>query len=363
MATPRADNYTAATLPLRAGFVVSQGSFPAWRSAAVNTWAAISNTAVPQELKDYCGVGMRSESSAVELFSGATGGHGGNLANNRVMTIDLLADAPVWVQRLAGSDATGWPTTGTLSAYFPSDDRPAPRHTYGGCFWSPERSAYIVQGRFFGSQAVDHRVTDAWAPGVNWTKLGDRTPSATTDAYNPATGTYYTTIGERWVASTNTWSSWPLSGSASVGRLGNAFDTLRGTIFHLSSYDGWSDNGVGINCCRITTGGAKTAIAFNASAAWTQFQSESSTQFLGATLVYNPDLDVFYFYAGKGQTVYVITPNAGTTWDMSILPVSGVTPPSCLVFGKLKYSSRLKCLLLTPANDTAGFNVHYLRTE
>lgn len=335
---------------------------PAWRNAAVNEWAAIANTAVPQELKDYCGIALRSDNVAVELFSGATGGHGGNLTNNRVMTIDLLADVPAWVQRLAASDPTGWATNGSTGAYFPSDGRPAPRHNYAGCFWSPERNTYVVQGRFFGSESYDHRVTDAWSSAGGWTQLGDRTPSASTEACDPATGTYYTNVSFKWDAASNVWSTWTLSGAPAVGRLGNAFDTSRGTLFHLSTGDGWSSADSTINCCRIATSGAKTAITFNASAAWTQFQANASN-FLGATLVYNADLDVFYFYAGQGQTIYVIVPNSGTTWDMAVLAVTGVTPPTHLVFGKLKYSSRLKALILTPANDTAGYNIHYLRTQ
>ncbi len=75
---------------------------------------------------------------------------------------------------------------------------------------------------------------------------------------------------------------------------------------------------------------AQVSITINDGPALAQFKSDLPTY---AGMDYDPDNDHFLFYCGQAGgegRVYVVTPNATTTWDMSILPLGpgSVTPPA-----------------------------------
>jgi hypothetical protein len=344
---------------------------PAWiKSAAIGQWAQIAGTPAPGELGDYCGMGLRESGGVIEVASLASGGHGGNLTNNSVKSLRLDVDAPSWVVRRGPSDATGWNTTGVVTAYFPSDNRPAPRHTYWHTWWVPELDRYVIfGGRFWGSSAGDWWKTDAFNPNTNdWDPPGtyaDSTGKAVS-ARNPLTGVLYATYGSlaTFDPKTKTFSAGlALSGTGTVARAGNAFDTKRGFLYHLSTGDNFSQGGA-INSAKIDPVTAKTtAVTFRPSAAWSDFQA-NATKFLGTTLVYDNDLDRYYFYNGGAEgpaKVYRITPSAGDTWDMDFITVTGLTPaPSGGgVNTKFVYVSALRaCVLVVPGKD-----VYFVKTS
>ena len=106
-------------------------------------------------------------------------------------------------------------------------------------------------------------------------------------------------------------------------------------------------------------------VTFNPSTAWADFQA-SAMGFLGTTLVYDADADCFYFYNGGAegtQKVFRVTPNATTTWDMDLLPVTGVVPVTSIGTGgggvhtKFFYASRLRTLFLV----VGGQSVYFVR--
>lgn len=366
MATPAADYYGC-----NSSGVIAGGRFllPVWiRETNVGEWATIGGTTAPSDVADYCGLAWRETGGVVECASMAAGGHGGDLTGNAVQTLRLDVDSPAWVTRRGNSDATGWNTDGSTGAHFPSDGRPVPRHSYWYNWWVPELDRYMMFGcRFAGSGAYDYNTVDGFSPATNdWDSASTYDDIATgyhLSIRDPESGVLYGT-GNGLVSfapGTQAWAQQALSGSGLVNRAGSAFDTSRNQIYHLSAGDNWATPSSVVASTVISLSGVKAPITFNASAAWTRFQSRASG-FLNSTLDYDSNLDRFYFYNGESggaADIYVITPNSGTTWDMSLLPVTGVTPPIAgSVVTKFKYISRLRACVLVVANAA----IHFVRT-
>jgi len=361
-------------------------SLPAWLSgAAVNQWVEISGTTAPSELADFCGVAVRDDATGVEVCSAVAGGHGGNLTNNRVMTLPLHDDAPAWVQRKAASDSTGWDQAGNVTAYFPSDGAPTPRHIYTDAFWSPEQGAYLFGGAFWGSSAFNWTVRDKFTPsgasGGSWAAAGTLANQPGTSkilsARNSSTGEIYRFAGEgygdsdhyKYNPATDSFSSWTLTGAAEVNMGGGAFSASRGIVYQLSAGNWFTSADKIISTSVDVSTGAKTAIAFNSSSAWTNLQADDANM-VGNGLAYSPDTDKFYFYngnngngtlSGQGARVYVVTPNGTATWDIATLSVTGVTPADepndSGVYSKFFYVPRWKCLVLV----VSGQSVYVMR--
>ena len=346
-------------------------SGPAWlATGGVGQWTQIAGTTAPAELGDYCGMGLRETGGYVQLFSGASGGHGGNLTNNEVLTLDLTLDSPSWVTARSGSSATGWDTTGAsnLNAEYFSDGRPVPRHTYWDVNWSSTLNRYLVGGRFWGSGAYDSTQFDGFNPSTNdWDAAGTYGARASGAIFlgcrNPATDVLYSVQGYIFTPGSG-WSTYTQSGVI-LNRGGYAYDTTRNFIYGLSSGDNFSAGSSTIVSAKLNPStGVGTAITFNSSSAWTSFQANASS-FLCSNIVYDPDLDKYYFYNGgttEGtQTIYVVTPNSTTTWDMSVMSVSGVTPAasSSGVMTKFRYISKYKVGVLV----VSGQSVYAIRTQ
>jgi hypothetical protein len=342
----------------------------AWfKSAVIGQWAQIPNTKVPYELIDYSGVAVREEGGIIEVMSLGAGGHGGNITNNSVKSIRLDADTPAWVVRRGPSDATGWASTGATGPYFPSDNRPAPRHTYSSVFWVPELSRYVVGGRFWGSLAYDWPATDAFNPATNDWDPPNTIPTAQgsrqLSVRDPSTGRLYSTQGELVVfdPSTKTYSaSKPFTGSGStVARAGTAVDLKRKVLYHLSVGNNFTEGGT-INSATIDPATAvTTAIGFAPSPGWSDFQAHTA-KFLTTALTYDRNLDRFYFYNGRDEgpeKVYRVQPAAGNTWSMDLVPVTGIVPaPSTSgVQNKFFYVAALRACILMVADQ----DVYFLR--
>ncbi len=81
---------------------------------------------------------------------------------------------------------------------------------------------------------------------------------------------------------------------------------------------------------------------------------------------YDEDNDRFIWYAAmnSGDSFYVITPNSGTTWDMSTISLaSGSVTPTAIgnsgLMSKLRYVPNLKGFMLM-TNSTG--NLYFLPT-
>ncbi len=318
----------------------------------------------------------------VEVLSGPSGGHGGNLLNNRMMSLRLDRDEPAWVQRRGPSDATGWDTTGVTSPYF-SDGRPAPRHLYTHAWWLPDQAQYLIGGTFWGTGYSAPRVQDAFTPSGD--AAGDWEPRGTypdrpaqgahLSVRNPATGVLYAvggygSGGYAFDPATKTWTPWDLTGTATTSYGACAWDTKRSRIFNLAGgfwYTNAND-GTYVSTLIDPVAKTKTAIGFKPSAAWSDFQANLG-KMLGSGLVHDAAADCYYFYngntgspamTGQAAKVYRIKPNDSSSWDMEILAVDGLTPANGNVGGcmtKFFYIARWKTLFLIVANQS----VYYLR--
>ncbi|MFY9514098.1 MAG: hypothetical protein WAQ05_24300 [Rubrivivax sp.] len=349
---------------------------PAWlQGKPVGQWGQISGTTAPNELKDYCGLAWIDDVSQLRCISAAAGGHGGNLTNNRVMALRLDVDTPSWNTLRAADDASSYATTGLVSAYLNSN-KPAPRHTYTDVNYIPELGRVVVGGRFWGSGAADWLVQDGFRlSDNNWDAAGAFANRPNQGPYlcarDPSTGTWYSTTGYKFAPGTtpaaSSYSAFTLSGAATVGAIGSAFDSKRRVIYHLSTGNGFSyTNSFTVNSCVIDPAtGAKTAIAFNASSALSDFQANANL-FVTSALTYDASADCYYFYNGGDEgthKVYRIKPNSGTTWDMSLVPVTGSKPSASLslsvggVNTKFYYVSRWRTCVLVVPNQ----NVYFLR--
>ena len=304
-------------------------TLPAWRRAlALNAWAEIPGTSgAAGATVDPWGALAENKATA-ELYIAASGGHSDG-SDNRVVSISLMDDAPTWTVRRASSTN---PVADVL--YYP-DGLPTSRHLYHHLHYLPASNRVLLGGCRFGygggtptgpgMDAFD-LTTNQWLPRNTF---ADITPFNGYVVEIDGAGAAWTTGGLRFVPSTNTWSK-PGNGPG-LGRFPQATAAARNIVFSLQFGDGQGyDLNLGVVARRldITTGNS-VAISFTASPALTQFMTSQPNY---AGMDFDAANDRFLFYhGGETGTVYVITPNATTTWDMSILTTTGMptaTPTS-----------------------------------
>jgi len=387
-------SFTVAAAPIpnvdgRPASVPTSVAPPLWMTAGIGEWAQIAGTTAPRELRDYSGVGVRDDATGVEVFSALAGGHSGNAANNRVMTLQLDTDQPAWIERMPASDPAGTSVVRPVDAAFVSDGHPLPRHTYVDVNWVPALGVYVVGGEASGSDGTGG-YPDHWGFRPDGRMSGDWLPRGTfpdrpdyryqLSANDPETGAFfafhnsarpgqYYQFNSR--ATPPTWTLHPLSGtSAAPQRGGVTFDSRRRKLFQLGG-GGWFTPAAGTRSLQIDPAtGQMVDIAFRPSEAWSEFQANGGA-FVGSALVYNPDVDCYYFYngntgapplAGQGGRVYRIVPNDTVTWDMEFLETRGITPADepnySGVYNKFFYVARWQVLILVVSNR----DVYYLRT-
>lgn len=149
---------------------------------------------------------------------------------------------------------------------------------------------------------------------------------------------------------------------------GRIINALPGTMLGWSGYKAGGTDQVGV-CQTHHTGDSALVhmLAFNASSAYTQFQTDAP-QYAG--MDYSVTDGKFYFYDGRGSTagrIFTITPNGGTTWDMGLFsPGSGSdTPPATVSAGvhnrwTFVTVGRVKGFVFMPS---ASAGLYFLRTE
>jgi hypothetical protein len=306
------------------------------------------------------------------LVSAANGGHTDS-NDNRVASINLAQNAPAWSVQISASASF------TANAAYNPDGKPGSRHGYAYAQYISQRSRVMLfgaRGRATDggdNYAVDgHTVSGTWA----WDAAGTYTSLAAGRGWgacrDPNTGNVWTAAGWLWDQASNTWSQ-PLTFST-TWRYPVAYDSARGQFFTLQWGDGGPDGAstgtVATKFDRST--GAQTSITFNASSAYTQWQADGIRY---GGMDYDSANDCFLFYAGQTftggsvasnvtQRVYKVTPNSGSTWDMSILTVTGVTPDaapgSAGINGRWRYVPTLGGFFLQPTQTSNGF---FLRTS
>ena len=339
---------------------------PAWLAGKpLHEWFAIAGTggAGGAPVNAYSGMTVKGSSS--EVIIAAAGGHGDS-SDNRVVSIDLRADAPAWILRHAAS-----PTPAIDMPYNP-DGQPSSRHTYHSTqFVEAVDRVMLIGCRFTYPGAHEFPTVDGFNLNTNtWDPAGTYASVPAGGGYGvvkeTTTGNVWTYGLKKWTAATNTWSS-PITTSAALGvRFPYAFDAKRNQLFGLDFGDGQGFDAPVVSAVRIPVGGSQSIqVTFNASAALTQFNADAPTY---SGMDYDPDNDRFLFYCGQGSgagRIYVITPNDGNVWDMSLYAFgAGSTPPPATggagVNNRFQYLPNLKGFVLL---SNAADNLYFIRTS
>lgn len=362
-----------------ASVTIDDGGTPAWLvGAPLGGFVAIAGSEGPGvAVNAWGGFTLKADSS--ELFFLATGGHGDS-SDNRVVSISLLADAPRWVLRCTPSTHPivngGYYDDGTPGLNM----KPGSTHTYDYTAWVPQaaggRGRVMRFGMFgtwpmgFGAQNVDgfDPVANEWDPPGTWPD----TPGVGGTARDAETGEVYVAGGSKKIT--------PDAGLVSATgvqtvRFPNAYDSQRHALFGLMYGDGQGyDLNLGVvarfNDLRAHT---TVSITFNPSAGLTQFIHDQPTY---AGMDYDPLNDRYLFYSAgdnstnpftpKPERIFVITPNATTTWDMSLLTLAGSVVPAMPptsgagINGRFKYVPRLKGFVLLPSQSSP---LYFLKTS
>lgn len=308
---------------------------PAWRvGAPLNEFIEISGTS---------GAG----GSAVDAFSGlalvgtklviaAAGGHD-NSSDNRVVSIDLSDDAPSWAPLM---DTSGLAEDDV--AYY-SDGKPSSRHTYHMTHPIAGNKVMLGGCRFPYGTAIDLNTVDAFDLDTNtWDGVVPNSPGTSGSGYTSLTPSGYYLYAQdgdgnlwalnnvalaKFVPSTNTWTQPAGTLVSPAVRYPWAWDTSRNQFFGLCWADG-EGFGTGLRAIR-QIGTTQVAITFStaSAAAVAEFEADLPEY---CAMEYDPDNDRFLFYEGYSDTkkIYIITPDSGTEWEMSVWNVGGSVTPT-----------------------------------
>ena len=333
---------------------------PAWLAGqALNTWFAITGTsgAGGASLNAFSGLGQLG----TKWVSACSGGHGDGL-DNRVTTIDLSADTPAWATLKAASSG------GASDIAYYSDGKPASRHTYHSIFGVTGNRIVLPGLRFTAGGAYTFDTNDAFnlttnqwvgvvpdSPGTSGSGLANVSPSGYYPVAQDHNGDLWCVLYSngnvaKYAVATNTWSQPTMTNKvASNVRYPWSLDTTRNQLFGLCWGDGeGAPDQTGIRAVVLDyVAGTQRAISFSAgsSAAVTQFTSDKP-EYPG--MDYDPINDRFLFCTGTGR-VYIVHPNSGTTWDLSIQSGAGSLPSvSAPVCKKVAYFPALKVIAVMP---------------
>lgn len=346
-------------------------ALPAWRSSmAVNEIKNLASTADTQGAALNAWGTLPLIDGTSTLVSPANGGHGDS-SDNRVTSLDLSQATPAWTIQIAASASVQ-----TNVEYY-ADGKPASRHGYAYALYISQRSRVMMFGArgLYGNgndglKVASHTVSGTWAWDAEGTFAAS--PLGYGTVRDPDTGNVMTNGGRLWDQAANTWST--LGGFTGGWRYPVAYDSTRGKFFALQWGDGGPDSAsTGVFAQQFTKAGVGTTISFNASSAYTQFQADGPRY---AGMDYDPMNDCFLFYAGQTFSggsvasnvptrIYKITPNGTSTWDMSLLTVTGDTPANVVaggsgINGRWRYIPALSGFYCQPAASTAGW---FLRTS
>lgn len=337
---------------------------PAWMAGkAVGEWFEIPNTsgAGGAAVDAYSGMAINELTS--EILIASAGGHNDSY-DNRVVSLSLASDTPSWTTRLPASKVYA-----TNVAYY-DDGMPASRHLYSQLHFVPQvnrlmqfglRAAY---GAAYNFAKVDsfNLDTNKWDPTGTFADMPVGYYGA---AQIRSTGEVVSTGLKKWSPVDRKWTDLVTSSNGDSVRWPISYDSRRGQMFCLQWGDGQGFDPQRIVSSRVPLGsGQQITVNFNASSALTQFQTDKPSY---GALEYDPDNDRFLFYAGQGDAagrIYVIQPNDGNTWDMSILNAGGVKVSGSPSNGsgmqnRMRYVPALRGIVLLARSSA---NLYFMRT-
>jgi hypothetical protein len=335
---------------------------PAWLAGkAVGEWVEIAGTAGAggAALDAFSGFAFNPVKN--EIMIAAAGGHTDS-SDNRVVSLQLMTNTPMWQLRSGASSAPA-PDV----AYYP-DGKPSSRHLYSTAHFVPQVNRLMLFGeRFAYGNAYTFAAVAAFNPDTNtWDKAGswaDMPSGHYGSVMVNATGEVYSNGLARWSPVTKSWSQ-PVTRTADLVRWPIAHDSLRNQLFTLNWGDGEGYGTPAVYATRVPLAtGVQASVTFNPSAALTSFIADTPSY---AGMDYDSVNDRFMFYCGQGAgagRVYVVKPNAGNVWDISILPLAtSKLPPATPVNGvhnRFRYVAALKGFVMLPSG---GSNLFFIRT-
>lgn len=334
------------------GFVV-----PTWLQAlSVGTWGEIAGTANPGaglNMNAFCDMTLRPSDATV--LAVASGGHSDG-SSNGAASIRLTDNAPAWVVRRTSS-------TPTADVLYYGDGRPTSRHTYHHTHYIAGLDAVLLAGCRFGfgggtptgpGMDLFSLASNDYLPRFTYPDITPW-PAGSYGVVQDGQGHIWTTSGYRFSVNTLTWSK---PGSGSLLRYPAAYDSIRDRIFALQCDDGEDSGSAGLQARELNPNtGNSVNITFNSSAAVTQFIADDPDY---AGMAFCPLDGKFYFlHPGRMGTFYVVTPNAGTVWDMATFTPSGTAPVTSGVLCKrLLWVDALQGFVL---QNNATQNLRFLR--
>ena len=356
-------------------------STPAWLNGVpLNRWVEIPGTVLAgspgapgenpldvyamsnRSIGAYSGMALREDTC--EVWVAAAGGHSDS-SDNSVRSIAIATDAPVWQLRCAASAQADR----QVDVPYYMDGKPTSRHTYWSTHWSSTRRRLMLhRTRFSYGSAVSFDDSNGFNADTNTWDAKNTWSHGQTAQCRDANDNVWAMNGTslyRWTPASDTWAQTANFGGAAFPNGPMAYDAARRQLVAIAWGDGQGYGANALNAWKISADGTgRQAITFNPSAAYSQFATDRLAY---AALEYDADNDRFLAYgaqAGATDRIYVVTPNAGTTWDMSLLPLdsAGVVPvdagPAGLM-SKFRYVPALKGFVLF---TSAVNNLYFLRT-
>jgi hypothetical protein len=336
---------------------------PAWLSGKpMNQWFEINGTSgAGGAVLSWGPLILREDTT--ELFVAASGGHSDS-SDNRVVSIKLTDDNPQWILRAASTPADQV----VLNAPYYMDGKPASRHGYQHNFWVPAINRIILCGaRAVAGAAWDFPTIDGFNPDTNTWDPQNTWPNVTGGygVVRERNGSIMWTTGLARVDLEARELTQPITSRIDVAvRWPVAHDSLRHQLFTLQYGDGQGyDLQKGVQASRIPINGDRQfTVTFKSSTALDTFISDAPTY---SAMDYDPINDRFLFYCGQGAgagRIFVITPNDGDEWDMSILPLEGsALPPAAPGSGvnrRFLYVPGLNVFVMMPSGAD---NIHFIR--
>lgn len=371
------DNYAAGSGATITGGKNAGGSMPAWMTAAgvaLNKAVAIPGAAGHDGAPVHAYSGYATDLVKSRIILAAVGGHSDS-NNTQCSELDLRNDTLAW-ERLKNDSDTG---VKVFDVPYYSDGAATSVHTYDYMhfvqnvnrvirhfirgLWPNGGDGAVVQG--FNPDSTPPAWDAAgtftyggagYSPAVDHVHHKILCLGSTAKLYNPATNSYENTIT-----------------GTPTARYPVAYNANDDFFFGLQwgggeSGDAWDQPAGDLRATVMPSVGAIRTITFNASAAYAQFVAEKkypgNNNVVGYSgMCHDTANNKFYWYsgyAGRVGNLYVITPNSGSVWDMSLFNwASGSAPlPVTLdagVNGRLKYFPLLKGFVICPDGITPYF--------
>lgn len=369
---------------------------PAWLAgAAVNQWVDIAGTALSSvvptptpygntgpssKIGTWCGAALKRSTNT--YYIAAAGGHQ-DYAGNEVNALDLMRDAPTWVQlrapsannQIIGTASPGYPGSGYPQFFL--DNRPAPTHTYSSQHYIPAQDRVITfynegwtgngqetatwpggytytgssRSASFNLATGDWDTPDyvpQWNPGGDWISR--------LSVQHPVTGDVYLCNGLnssganrglwRYNAASNTLTQINVNTYRSTWYCGAAIDPTRSRMLLVGDYSG------AVAPLVLGLDGNTIAAAFGGLGA-------SVLTFSGYPGVVYDEINDRFLVFQNTTTITVYAVNA-STWDVSLLTTTGTAPAQRPngIHNSVQYVPSLGGVVI--ANSYTG-NVKFLR--